>query len=112
MRQSAYLLERDSIVGQIQETIVSNGLFGDLDQLCSYGGIRRVDEGELDGMELGIVQVLGRFRRWDPSRNLGFLRMIRGVERGGHSVSRMSLAVMLQSQRDIYPAPVAHLGER
>jgi hypothetical protein len=79
-----YLLKRDTVVGQIKKTVISDGFFGDFNQLgpdCWFG---RIYQSELDGVEFGVVKILGGFGRWCPRRDCRLERMIRGIEWCGH----------------------------
>lgn len=63
------LLERDAVVGEVEEAVVLDGGLGQGDEVGDDGRIRRVEEGEVDGVDVGPVEVLLGGLGRDPGRD-------------------------------------------
>ena len=54
----AHLLQRNTIVLKKQKTVVANGNLDLLDKLINNGRILRIQQGEINGLEIGKVVLL------------------------------------------------------
>jgi hypothetical protein len=69
---SVKLLKADAVVGQVQEAVLLDGGLGQLDEVGDDLWIRGVQEGEVDGVEGGPVQVFFGGFWWVPGWDVGF----------------------------------------
>jgi hypothetical protein len=101
-----HLIEGDTIVDQVEETVIPDGFLCGRHELLDNRRVWRVHQGKIDGVELGVVEILRWSRGRNPLRNLRLVGVVgRRVERGSH-VGRCKIRFeVLSSQIDAYPSP-------
>ena len=87
------LVERDAVVGEVEEAVFFDGGFGELDEVRDDGRVGRIEEGEVDGVQAGPVEIFFCWFGWDPRWDGGLAGGGEWIERCCHLYLELSSAV-------------------
>ena len=97
LRQEAgyqtHLVEGDTVVDEVQEPILVNGFLRGRNELLNNFRVRRVNQSQVDRVELGVVDILGGWGRGVPFGNFRLSLDGRWLEWSCHVVDAVLVPV-------------------